>query len=135
MLSCWRFIDPSFMADNTRYKTRDGICSRALTRQVNARVVVGSGWGGLGAANHLCNQVFGIPTKIYLICLMNWASNLSLTGFHLLSIQLRVWRLSFQCSKTCCNFLHHWDPCCILGFDSAIADGQSDIASINGCCD
>ncbi|XP_020536724.1 uncharacterized protein LOC105638513 isoform X2 [Jatropha curcas] len=73
MLGCWKFpltIPPSSI--NTRY--RNGFSCKAETPKIHANngdqssndknnkkvVIVGSGWAGLGAANHLCNQGFDV---------------------------------------------------------------------------
>ncbi|EEF41121.1 uncharacterized protein LOC8283661 isoform X2 [Ricinus communis] len=71
MLSCWRFtLTPSTV--NRRYK--NGLsCKAAETQQIHVNnrdykhsnkkkkvVIVGSGWAGLGAAHHLCNQGFNV---------------------------------------------------------------------------
>ncbi|KAJ7967129.1 Phytoene desaturase [Quillaja saponaria] len=65
MLACWRITLPPYFSNR---------CRRGFHSRVNALeshgnggpskekkvVIVGSGWAGLGAANHLCNQGFDV---------------------------------------------------------------------------
>ncbi|XP_022763014.1 uncharacterized protein LOC111308727 isoform X2 [Durio zibethinus] len=72
-MSRWFTLTPFI---SNRYSKRDGFCCRADSVQTHANgggdnnsknndkkkkvVVVGSGWAGLGAAHHLCNQGFDV---------------------------------------------------------------------------
>lgn len=73
LLGCCRFPLTSYVFANTRCrdKSRSGLSRKAATRQIHASngeynnnkkkvVIVGSGWAGLGAAYHLCNQGFDV---------------------------------------------------------------------------
>lgn len=79
LLGCCRFPLTSYVFANTRCrdKSRSGLSCKAATRQIHASngeynnnkkkvVIVGSGWAGLGAAYHLCNQVFFPCLNLYL---------------------------------------------------------------------
>lgn len=64
MLTCWR-ARPVFPTGSSNF--RGGLCCRAEDPTVNLGdqrqskkkvLIVGSGWAGLGAAHHLCKQVF-----------------------------------------------------------------------------
>lgn len=74
MLGCCRFtftLAPSTL--NYRRNRRSGFSCKAETPQFNVNngdhtkkkvVIVGSGWAGLGAAHHLCNQGFDVTVLV-----------------------------------------------------------------------
>ena len=82
MLACsWSVSSLAPYLSNKRYGT--GFCCKAIDLQSHANgdqdngikkkkkkkvVIVGSGWAGLGAAHHLCNQVISLSLSL-LFCL------------------------------------------------------------------
>ena len=78
LASTWSVTLLAPCLSNKRYRSgfyckADAIQSHANGDQDDKKkkkvVIVGSGWAGLGAAHHLCNQVFSFSLSLLFYCL------------------------------------------------------------------
>ena len=113
MLACsWSVTSLAPYLSNKRYGT--GFCCKAIDLQSHANgdqdneikkkkkkkvVIVGSGWAGLGAAHHLCNQVISLslslPFCLFVCFMIYFCCRLFLNDF-ISNLYLRISLINYD---------------------------------------